>query len=294
MNVTSTWIKLCCVAIVVFCLTRVSSAQNQFPVVVAKRDIPASKKLASNDVEVQKRDASRVPPKSLPQVLDVVGKTVNKKIFAGEVILQSHLTEAVPQVPPARNTRLVSIPVSISTKYQLGELVRLVYESPDGNRETIVDETKVFHIGEPNALQDDAGGTPVFVRYVSVVATLEDAEKIARSMDTRRGIHILEKLGQPANKETTTTSRRQADPVPGPTTAQRSANTQRPSRRTQPSSVRVLPSSSQAFSDQLRQMARALETQAAELEERAEFKQADLIRAACQNLREAARIDSGR
>ncbi len=255
------------------------------PVVVAKRDISANTVLAVADLEVTQWEIQKTPGKSFAEIDSIIGQTVINKILANSPVLKTNLANTATTITAPANSeahRIVAIPVSISTRYVTGEFVRLTYENADGRRNTIADNLKVFHIGEPDTLQGK-DGKQIFIRFVSVLAPLAVVEKISNSINNQPGVHLLEKLAsdpaRPALPTETSTRVPQSRQQPA---VRNFANDATPS----------LPKNQQTYADQLRQMARMLESQAAELEEQGRYEQADLIREACQKLREAARVGS--
>ena len=263
---------------ILFCFATSTFAQT-VPVVTAKRDLPASTVLDANDVEISQWDVQKTPGKSFAEIDSVVGQTLINKVFANSPILKTNLVKVAEEEPISReDDRIIAIPVSISTRYEISELVRLVYQDEQGEREVIADNLKVFHIGEPDTIQGE-DGKQIFIRFVSVLAPLETAEKISNSINERKGIHVLEKLNpkpvQNAEKSNTQTS---------------TGRQPTPNNNTPPRQAAAVPRNPQVYADQLRTMARLLEQQAAELEEQGRYEQADLIREACQKLREAGRV----
>lgn len=266
-------------AIAILVCFATSTFAQTVPVVTAKRDLPASTVLDANDVEISQWDVQKTPGKSFAEVESVVGQTLINKVFANSPILKTNLVKVAEENPVSReDDRIIAIPVSISTRYEISELVRLVYQDDKGERQVIADNLKVFHIGEPDTIQGE-DGKQIFIRFVSVLAPLETAEKISNSINERQGIHVLEKLNpKPVqntdNNSTQTNTGRQPTP-----------NTVAPPRQ-----ATNIPRNAKIYADQLRNMARLLEAQAAELEDQGRYEQADLIREACQNLREAGRV----
>lgn len=247
------------------------------PVVTAKRDIPANTVLDANDVEISQWDLQKTPGKSFAEIDSVIGQKVINKIFANSPILKTNLFEfPAEELTSEDDNRIVAIPVSISTRYKVSELVRLVYENERGQREVIADQLKVFHIGEPDMIQGE-DGKRIFIRFVSVLAPLTVAEKITDSINDRQGIHVLERLNPEPVQDT-------------PRTTANDNTSRQPIDNNSTALAPPVPQNAETHANQLREMARMLENQAAELEDQARYEQADLIRDACQKLREAARV----
>lgn len=262
---------------VIACIASSAFAQT-VPVVTAKRDIAANTVLEANDLEIVQWDIQKTPGKSFAEIESVIGQTVINKVFANSPILKTNLVQLPAEEPASSGEdRIVAIPVAISTRYKVGELVRLVHLNERDQRQVIADQLKVFHIGEPDMIKDE-DGKQIFIRFVSVLAPLEVAEKITNSINDRGGSHVLEKLNpEPVENTTSTNTNNNTGRQPAP-------NNNSVNREP------TLPLNAKTYSDQLREMARMLETQAAELENQAKYEQADLIRDACQKLREAARV----
>lgn len=272
-----------CLVVAMMIGASTQSVSQTVPVVVAKRDIPANARLSAADLEISQWEVQQTPGKSFAEIDTVIGQTVINKVFANSPILKTNLD--LSEVGSVESNiddanRIVSIPVSISTRYEIGERVRLSYENANRQRETIADNLKVFHIGEPDTLQGE-DGKQIFIRFVSVLAPLSVVENISNSINNRPGVHLLEKLSSDSDR-----TRLPAETSSSATPRQQRSGVKDFSVDQTPS----VPKNQQTYADQLRQMARMMENQAAELENQERYEQADLIREACQKLREAARV----
>lgn len=256
---------------------------QQFDVIVAKRDIQSGSVLGESDVQIVKKAADDIPAASFADPAQVFGKTAVQKIFANSPILKTQLSQAkevgkLPQEMDSQETRIIAIPVGVSTRFEIGEMVQLVDTEGD-ERRTIAGSLKVFHIGEPEMIEGE-DGKKLFMRFVSVLVPLAAAENIANSLDSGEGIFVLEKVNPDARPPATATRpKRQTEMRELPPRTAEAEPVEATARLPEP----------EVHSTQLRKLARMLEMQAAELEDQGNFEKADLIRQACQNLREAAR-----
>lgn len=200
--------------------------------------------------------------------------------------------------------QIVAIPVSISTKFKVGEEVKLVLVNPEGRDEVIVEGVKVIRIGEVNMIEKE-GEEKTFVRYVSIVTSNEQGDKINEAIKSRNGQFVL----QPMNAETAQPGNRSSDSElngnPMPTNAvlpprlsgDLNNDLLNPNRQTNqanqtPRSPLQQPDSKVVLNaQQLREVARMFELQAATLEDNGNYEKADLIREAVKKIREAARIE---
>lgn len=266
-------------------------AFQELPVVTAKRDLSRTTVLSENDLSIQKWPADKVPARSFATTENLIGRELNRDVPAGEAIDRSYLANTQNRLPGVgKNQRIISLPVSISTKFDVGEKVRLIRDEPEGEDVTVVDQVRVFHIGEPETIQQD--GKTTFIRFVTVLVSVEQVEKIAESVQSKKGVHVLQPIDLDQGNVTDTaensanSNSSKLEPTNANPNEQPTGNTKHSPGNNTHSEAEV----GMTYEQRLRTAARKYDDEAESLEEMGKYEQADLIRQAAQKLREAARL----